>query len=112
MGIKQEMQVITADIKLIDESKSRIKLYLGELNKHNPFSAGETLIGNDFRHQGKKFIVDKTYVGVGNYTKKNAEHNLGELPTCFIAEGGVLKKNGVHSVYRTTRYVDIGESHE
>ncbi len=111
MGVRQEMNAIMADIKLIDESKARISVHLKELNRNNPFSIGEILIGNDDRHTGKEFVVDKTYVGVGRYNIKNAEHNLGQVPKYFMAEGVVLKKNRVHSMYRTTRYVTIGENH-
>jgi hypothetical protein len=105
MDIKSELTAIGLELKSIEESKDRIRDYAKEINKRNPFSMREILEGNDFRHNGKKFIADKFYVG--NSSRKDIELHPDTKPVYFIAEGIVLKKGGEKSVYRTTRAVEI-----
>lgn len=106
-AIKSELQVIDLELKSIEESKQRIKGYIEELNKHNPFKVGEKLVGNDSTHYNKEFIVDRVYIA-GSF-RKEAERNLDKRPAYFCAEGYVLKKDKSLGVHRTTRIVPLVE---
>lgn len=110
MSIKMELLVIKLEQGFIAESEDMIRAYLQELNKFNVFSMGDELVGNDYSHRGKTFVVDKLYIGTGTYSTTDALTRLSDTPTMFIAEGYVKKKNGDLGGYRTTHSTPIGES--
>ena len=109
MSIKSELQAIDLELKSIEESKDRIKLYKKELNKHNPFSFGQELEGNDsYSHNGKKFVVDSTFVS--SQSSSVFRVNLFDLPKFFVASGKNIKKDGsigVQSVQRSIKMSDV-----
>ena len=107
MSIETEMRVISMELTTIEEAQERIKSYAEELNKYNPFSVGEELIGNDWSHIGKPFIVDTVFVA--NQSNDPIGFNSGYQVTYFTAHGYVKKKDGSLSCYTTTRNISINK---
>lgn len=103
MSIKSELHRIEIEINAIQEAKERIALYRNELNKFNPFKVGETLIGNDYTHKGKEFVVDKTYVSSHSNTIEVRQ------PKRFVAEGYIKLKSGELGSHRTIHSIDIAQ---
>ena len=99
MSVKSELHCINVELAQIKESRERIESYIDELNKHNPFNVGDVLIGGDFTHRGKEFLVDKIFV----YYNRRA----GNLPRLFVAEGFIKLKSGKTGINRTTCSIEI-----
>lgn len=99
MSIESELHCIEIELKSIKESKERIEAYVDELNKHNPFTVGDVLVGNDYTHRGKEFVVDKV--------STTYSHRSEKLPSAFIAEGNIKLKSGEIGINRTHRTVEI-----
>lgn len=100
MNIEAELVcIIDAELEKVKESKEKIKKYLEELNKYNPFKIGDTLVGNDYAHFGKDFVVESTCTEFGfMHTTKGLS---------FAARGPVTLKNGKSGTYRTMRSVSV-----
>ena len=99
MSIESELHCIEVELQLIKDSKERIEAYVEELNKHNPFSVGDVLIGNDYSHRGKEFVVDKV--------STSYSHRSERLPRVFMAEGAIKLKSGELGLQRTHRTFEI-----
>ncbi len=108
MGIKEELASIKLEFELIEESKQRISFYKKELNKHNPFSVGDTLIGNDkYSNEGKEFIVSR--LGLSYFSSSVMLVRDDLPPRFFIAEGCNLKRDGSSGKLEVRRSVKILE---
>ncbi len=108
MSIKGEMLVLALEAKIIEESKKRMDAYVEELNTFNIFSIGEELVGNDYTHSGKFFLVDKLFLA--DYFNHPMGSCRGDMPKYFVAEGYVKKANGSLGSYRTSRKIKIEEN--
>tara|TARA_R110000851_G_scaffold203226_1_gene355075 strand:- start:137 stop:460 length:324 start_codon:yes stop_codon:yes gene_type:complete len=107
MSIKAELHCISVELAQIKESRGRIQIYASELNKYNPFSVGDELVGNECTHYGKTFVVDGVFIS--DRAEKNIRYSQKLEVTHFSAEGYVKKKDSSLSSYRTSRHIYIVE---
>ena len=91
MSLKSKMHLITSELKTINESEERIKMYASELNELNPLKVGDEYIVTGYSHHGKTIVAEKIFVS--DRSRNNVEFSAKE-PVYFMAIGRVKKKNG------------------
>ena len=90
--IEIKLDLIKKEICEITKHKKNIAKLSDELNEFSPYSVGQRLIGNGWTHNGKTFIVERTFVSPIYNEAWRAKPE--DIPRYFIATGSIIKKNG------------------
>ncbi len=106
MSVKNELHCIEVELKSIEESQERIKLYASELNKLNPLKVGQELVVTGYSHQGKTLVAERIFVS--DQRGYDVEVSAQE-PVYFSAVGAVKKKNGELGVYSGVHNIELSE---